>query len=257
MGRAIVREPKAFLMDEPLSNLDAKLRVQMRSELGLLHSRLQTTTVYVTHDQIEAMTLGHRVAVLKPVTAKRPDNLQQVAPPAELFHDPVNLFVAGFIGSPAMNMVNGHLEGANGEVSAVFGPYRVRVDQPALDRHPGIENHMNKDLVIGIRPGDFEDSRVAGDHPDRTMEVDVQLTEMLGSETFVHYDVAVPPVVTPDIEDLLADTGADPSSLGDSTKFEARVSSDVFVKPGERIKLIVDAAKFHFFDPASGARIGV
>jgi multiple sugar transport system ATP-binding protein len=171
MGRAIVREPKAFLMDEPLSNLDAKLRVQMRSELGLLHSRLKTTTVYVTHDQIEAMTLGHRVAVLKPVTAKRPDNLQQVAPPAELFHDPVNLFVAGFIGSPAMNMVNGHLEGANGEVSAVFGPYRVRVDQPALDRHPGIENHMNKDLVIGIRPGDFEDSRIAGDHPDRTMEV--------------------------------------------------------------------------------------
>jgi multiple sugar transport system ATP-binding protein len=257
MGRAIVREPKAFLMDEPLSNLDAKLRVQMRSELGLLHSRLQTTTVYVTHDQIEAMTLGHRVAVLKPVTAKRPDNLQQVAPPAELFHDPVNIFVAGFIGSPAMNMVNGHLEEANGEVSAVFGPYRVRVDQPALDRHPGIENHMNKDLVIGIRPGDFEDSRIAGDHPDRTMEVDVQLTEMLGSETFVHYDVAVPPVVTPDIEDLLADTGADSSSLGDTTKFEARVSSDVFVKPGERIKLIIDAAKFHFFDPASGARIGV
>jgi multiple sugar transport system ATP-binding protein len=257
MGRAIVREPKAFLMDEPLSNLDAKLRVQMRSELGLLHSRLQTTTVYVTHDQIEAMTLGHRVAVLKPVTAKRPDNLQQVAPPAELFHDPVNLFVAGFIGSPAMNMVNGHLEGANGEVSAVFGPYRVRVDQRALDRHPGIESHMNKDLVIGIRPGDFEDSRVAGDHPDRTMEVDVQLTEMLGSETFVHYDVAVPPVVTPDIEDLLADTGADASSLGDTTKFESRVSSDVAVKPGERIKLVVDAAKFHFFDPESGSRIGL
>jgi multiple sugar transport system ATP-binding protein len=116
---------------------------------------------------------------------------------------------------------------------------------------------MNKDLVIGIRPGDFEDSRVAGDHPDRTMEVDVQLTEMLGSETFVHYDVAVPPVVTPDIEDLLADTGADASSLGDTTKFESRVSSDVAVKPGERIKLVVDAAKFHFFDPESGSRIGL
>ena len=139
MGRAIVREPKAFLMDEPLSNLDAKLRVQMRTELGRLHGRLKTTTVYVTHDQVEAMTLGHRVAVLKAVTAREPNNLAQVAPPSELFYNPANLFVAGFIGSPAMNMVNGHLEGSGSDVYAVFGPHRLKVEQKALDRHPGIE----------------------------------------------------------------------------------------------------------------------
>ncbi len=256
MGRAIVREPAVFLMDEPLSNLDAKLRVQMRAELGLLHSRLGTTTVYVTHDQVEAMTLGHRVAVMKPVTPKRPDNLQQVAPPAELFHEPVNLFVAGFIGSPAMNLVNGHLESSNGEVDSVFGQHRLRVARRALDRHPGIEDHMNKELVIGIRPGDFEDSRVAGEAPERTMEVDIDLTEVLGSETFVHYFLPLAPVITPDIEELLADTGADASSLGNETKFESRISSDITVSRGDRVKLVVDTAKFHFFDPESGNRIG-
>ena len=256
MGRAIVREPKAFLMDEPLSNLDAKLRVQMRTELGRLHARLKTTTVYVTHDQVEAMTLGHRVAVLKAVTAKRPDNLQQVAPPSELFHNPANLFVAGFIGSPAMNMVKGHLEGSGGEVFAVFGPHRLKVDAKALDRHPGLEGFMNRDLVIGIRPGDFEDHRIAGEHPERAMDLKVDVTEVLGSETFVHFMVPVPPVATPEIEELLADSGADASSLGHETKFSARVSSDVAVPAGGTAGLVVDTAKLHFFDPETGKRIG-
>jgi multiple sugar transport system ATP-binding protein len=256
MGRAIVREPKAFLMDEPLSNLDAKLRVQMRTELGRLHSRLETTTVYVTHDQVEAMTLGHRVAVLKAVTQKRPDNLQQVAPPSELFHNPANLFVAGFIGSPAMNMVTGHLEGSGSDVFVVFGPHRLKVDAKALERHPGIENHMNRDLVLGFRPGDSEDARIAGDGADRTMDAQVQVTEVLGSETFVHYEVAVPPVITPEIEELLADSGADPSSLGHTTRFASRVSSDVSVPPGSSVKLVIDTAKMHFFDPESGGRVG-
>ncbi|MDH3730875.1 MAG: sn-glycerol-3-phosphate ABC transporter ATP-binding protein UgpC [Acidimicrobiia bacterium] len=256
MGRAIVREPSAFLMDEPLSNLDAKLRVQMRSELGLLHTRLETTTVYVTHDQVEAMTLGHRVAVLKPVTAARPDNLQQVAPPSELFHEPVNLFVAGFIGSPAMNLANGHLESSGDQVFCSIGEYRLLVDPRALQRHPGLENQMNKDLVIGIRPGDFEDSRIAGDVAERKMRVHVDLTESLGSETFVHFFLDLPPVVTPDILELLADSGADASSLGSQTKFQARVSSDVAVSQGDSIDLIVDTAKMHFFDPVSGLRIG-
>jgi multiple sugar transport system ATP-binding protein len=232
MGRAIVREPKAFLMDEPLSNLDAKLRVQMRTELGRLHSRLKTTTVYVTHDQVEAMTLGHRVAVLKAVTQKRPDNLQQVAPPSELFYNPANLFVAGFIGSPAMNMVTGHLEGGGDDVYVVFGPNRMKVDRAALERHPGLENHMNKDLVVGIRPGDFEDARVAGDGADRTMQAEVEVTEVLGSETFVHYAVHVPPVITPEIEELLVDSGGDVTALGDTTRFSSRVSSDVQLPPG-------------------------
>jgi multiple sugar transport system ATP-binding protein len=256
MGRAIVREPKAFLMDEPLSNLDAKLRVQMRTELGRLHTRLATTTVYVTHDQIEAMTLGHRVAVLKAVSAKRPDNLQQVAPPAELFHNPKNLFVAGFIGSPAMNMVYGELTSENGQVFANFAGNKIRLDQRALDRHPGVESYMGKQIVIGIRPGDFEDERIAGPHPDQTMEANVDVTEVLGSETFIHFNQATPPVITPDIEELLADTGGDAASLGHETKFSARVSSDVSVKHGDRARLVVDSSKFHFFDVDSGDRIG-
>jgi len=256
MGRAIVREPKAFLMDEPLSNLDAKLRVAMRTELGRLHGRLKTTTVYVTHDQVEAMTLGHRVAVLKAVTAKRPDNLQQVAPPSELFYNPANLFVAGFIGSPAMNMVTGRLEGSGSEVFAVFGPHRLKVDGKALERHPGLERFMGRDLVIGLRPGDFEDHRMAGEQPDRTMEVKVDVTEVLGSETLVHFRVPVPPVVTPEIEELLADIKADASTLGHETKFSARVSSDVAIPAGSTARLVVDTGKLQFFDLATGARIG-
>lgn len=256
MGRAIVREPSAFLMDEPLSNLDAKLRVQMRTELGLLHSRLGTTTVYVTHDQIEAMTLGHRVAVLKAVTAQRPDNLQQVAPPSELFYNPANLFVAGFMGSPAMNMVNGHIEGSGEDIDVVFGPYRLKVDPKAIERHPGFENYMNKDLVIGIRPGDFEDARIAGDGAGRSMDVDVDVTEVLGSETFIHYEVPVAPVVTPEIEELLADTGSDISSLGKTTRFSSRVSSDIGIPQGSKATVVVDTSKMHLFDPETGVRIG-
>jgi len=256
MGRAIVREPKAFLMDEPLSNLDAKLRVQMRTELGRLHARLATTTVYVTHDQVEAMTLGQRVAVLKPVSKKRPDNLQQVAPPGELFNNPRNLFVAGFIGSPSMNMATGRLESSGGAVTAVFGSHRISVHQRALNRHPGIENHMNQDLVFGIRPGDFEHASMAVDGAGRTMSVTAEVTEVLGSETFVHYRVDVSPVITPDIEELLADSGADESSLGDTSEFTSRISSDVSVGAGDSLDLVVDSAKFNFFDPDTGDRIG-
>jgi multiple sugar transport system ATP-binding protein len=256
MGRAIVREPKAFLMDEPLSNLDAKLRVQMRTELRRLHTRLVTTTVYVTHDQVEAMTLGQRVAVLKPVSKSRPDNLQQVAPPAELFHNPRNLFVAGFIGSPSMNLALGRLEGSGDSVTAMFGGFQVSVGQRALERHPGLENFMNKDLVIGIRPGDFEHASMAGDGAGRTMSVTADVTEVLGSETFIHYQVDVPPVSTADIEEMPEDSGATASSLGKTSKFTSRMSSDVAVSPGDSVDLVVDVAKFHFFDPATGDRIG-
>ncbi len=255
MGRAIVREPKAFLMDEPLSNLDAKLRVQMRTELGRLHDRLKTTTVYVTHDQVEAMTLGHRVAVLRAVTPQRPFNLQQVAPPTVLFQEPANLFVAGFIGSPAMNLVYGKVSGSGTDVFVEFASQRIRVGQRSLDRHPGLENHMNEELVVGIRPGDFEHEQIAGADPERTVEAEVDVVEVLGSETFVHFELPERPVVTPDIEELLADTGAAASSLGDTTKFAARVSSDVQVRPHERVRLVVDTGKFHFFNPADGERI--
>ena len=257
MGRAIVREPAAFLMDEPLSNLDAKLRVQMRAELERLHASLSTTTVYVTHDQVEAMTLGTRVAVLRPVSANRPWNLQQVGPPAELFNSPDNLFVAGFIGSPAMNLTYGHLEAEGDSVFAVLPNNRIKVGKDALDHHPGLENHMGEELVVGLRPSDLEAAAVAGPDPERTMVANVDVTEMLGADTYIHFMVDRAPVVTPDIEELLADTGQDSSTLGDKTNFVARVSPDIHVKHGDSVELVVDSNKLHFFDKASGNRIGV
>ena len=256
MGRAIVREPAAFLMDEPLSNLDAKLRVQMRAELERLSARLGTTTVYVTHDQVEAMTLGDRVAVLRAVSASRPYNLQQVGPPTELYDHPVNLFVAGFIGSPAMNLMYGTLESRGQEVWLKAGEYEIKVDSRSLDAHPGVEKRMGQELVVGIRPHSMEAAVVAGPDDKRTIRAEVEATEMLGAETFVHFSGKRPPVITPDIEELLADTGQTASSLGDTSKFVARVSPDTRVRRGESIDLIVDTAKLHFFDSSSGDRIG-
>ena len=256
MGRAIVREPAAFLMDEPLSNLDAKLRVQMRAELERLHGRLGTTTVYVTHDQVEAMTLGDRVAVLRAVSPAKPYNLQQVGPPSELFSRPNNLFVAGFIGSPAMNLSYGHIETVGDDVYAVLPNIRLKVDKRALDEHPGLENHTGDEIVIGLRPSSMEAAAVAGRDPERTMQAKVEVTEMLGADTYIHFTVDRSPVITPDIEELLADTGRDASSLGESTNFIARVSPDVNVKRGETVELVVDTSKLHFFDPSSGGRIG-
>ncbi len=256
MGRAIVREPSAFLMDEPLSNLDAKLRVQMRASLAVLHTRLNTTTVYVTHDQVEAMTLGHRVAVLKPVSAQRPDNLQQVAPPAELYHNPVNLFVAGFIGSPAMNMIYAVLESEGDQVFAKFANERLLLSSVALERHPGIENLMGQQLVMGIRPGEFASADRIGADDSASMMAKIQVAEVLGAETFIHFEVDTAPVITPDIEELLADTGSDISSLGDTVQFTARVDADVPVSPGSEIRLAINTEKVHFFDPESGMRIG-
>jgi multiple sugar transport system ATP-binding protein len=256
MGRAIVREPAAFLMDEPLSNLDAKLRVQMRSELERLHARLGTTTVYVTHDQVEAMTLGDRVAVLRPVSANRPYNLQQVGPPTELYDFPDNLFVAGFIGSPAMNLTYGHLEAEGDRVFAVLPNSRLEVARKAIDNHPGIENHTNKELVIGLRPSALEAASITGPDPNRTLRAPVEVTEMLGADTYIHFTVDRAPVVTPDIEELLADTGQEVSSLGSKTNFIARVSPDARVKQGDTVDLVVDTGKLHFFDKATGERIG-
>jgi multiple sugar transport system ATP-binding protein len=256
MGRAIVREPAAFLMDEPLSNLDAKLRVQMRAELERLHGRLETTTVYVTHDQVEAMTLGDRVAVLRPVSGARPYNLQQVGAPTDLFDHPDNLFVAGFIGSPAMNLVYGQLENRGDQVWVKTPNYQLVVDPRSLSAHPGIENRMNEELVVGIRPNSLEAAVVKGPDPDRTITAKVEVTEMLGAETYVHFSINRPPVMTPDIEELLLDTGQDPSTLGDTTNFIARVSPDARVTRGDEIDLIVDCAKLHFFDPKTGMRVG-
>jgi len=258
MGRAIVREPKAFLMDEPLSNLDAKLRVQMRTELSRLHHRLSTTTVYVTHDQVEAMTLGHRVAVLRPVSAKRPYNLQQVAPPTELYNNPANLFVAGFIGSPAMNMLYGTLKAeSEGRVFLEFASRRVYVERAAIEGHPGIEEYYGKEIVVGIRPDAFEDARAAANAPaERTIHITTDVNELLGSESLVHFTLPTPPVVTPDIEELLADAGSDAVALGGDSKLTARVSPDVPVPDGSDVDLVLDTAKLHFFDVDTGDKIG-
>ncbi len=256
MGRAIVREPAAFLMDEPLSNLDAKLRVQMRAELERLHDSIGTTTVYVTHDQVEAMTLGDRVAVLRAVSPSKPFNLQQVGAPTELYNHPNNLFVAGFIGSPAMNLVYGNIEGSGDDVYAVLPNTRLKVDKRAIDDHPGLENYVGKQIVIGVRPSALEAAAVAGSDPDRAMQAEVEVTEMLGADTYIHFTVHAPPVITPDIEELLADTGRDTETLGDSTSFVARMSPDVDVNRGDTVELVVDTGKLHFFDQDSGERIG-
>jgi multiple sugar transport system ATP-binding protein len=244
-------------MDEPLSNLDAKLRVQMRAELERLHNRLGTTTVYVTHDQVEAMTLGDRVAVLRAVSPRAPYNLQQVGPPTELYNSPDNLFVAGFIGSPAMNLVYGHLEAEGDRVYARLPNARILVGKKSLDKHPGLENMTGSELVIGIRPSDLEAAAVAGRDPERSMNVTIEVTEMLGADTYIHFTVDRSPVVTPDIEELLADTGQDAESLGDKTNFVARVSPDVSVNHGDSLELTIDGDKLLFFDPATGDRVGV
>jgi multiple sugar transport system ATP-binding protein len=225
MGRAIVREPAAFLMDEPLSNLDAKLRVQMRAEITRLHQRLGTTTLYVTHDQTEAITMADRVAVM------RDGHLQQLDTPAALYDDPVNLFVAGFIGSPAMNVVTASLAAADGRVTASFGPHRLTVPAAVLDRRPGARRVLASGgrVTLGIRPEDIEDAEfVAGSGPDALLDVTVDLAEPLGAETIVHFDV------------------------GSETPFTARLSPRTAVRAGHRAKLAVDVERLHLFDPVSG-----
>ncbi len=248
MGRAIVREPAAFLMDEPLSNLDAKLRVQMRSELGLLHARLGTTTLYVTHDQVEAMTMGDRVAVLKAISDVE-SNLQQIAAPRDLYDNPVNLFVAGFIGSPAMNFVYTTVNARGTATSLDFGGHSLPVDGASLPR--GVADSAGREIVLGIRPEAFEIRSAAG-ADGSSMVVDITLVEQLGSEAYVHFTVPVPPVVTADIEALLADEGADSKSLGDETKFTARINPDHAPRVGARSELVVDTSKLHFFDRETG-----
>ncbi|MCA1736471.1 MAG: sn-glycerol-3-phosphate ABC transporter ATP-binding protein UgpC [Actinobacteria bacterium] len=250
MGRAIVREPSAFLMDEPLSNLDAKLRVQMRSEIGLLQARLGTTTVYVTHDQVEAMTMGDRVAVI------RKGRLQQVDTPRNLYDFPDNLFVAGFIGSPSMNFIYGRLEEANGSLYATMGPDKVRLDRETVGKKTGLAGYAGKEIVVGIRPEMFElVAAVPSADPEQTLSVKVGLVEQLGSEAYVHFVKNSPPVVTPDIRELLADQGTDPASLGNETKFTARVDPDYAPKNGDEVKLFVETDKLHFFDKETGEAI--
>jgi multiple sugar transport system ATP-binding protein len=227
MGRAIVREPHAFLMDEPLSNLDAQLRVQMRAEIQKLQRTLGVTTIYVTHDQTEAMTMGDRIAVMRGGT------LQQVDAPEQVYRWPVNRFVAGFIGSPAMNMVNARLTRANGDLIVSFGEHSLVIGDEALAARPALRAHEGGEVVLGIRPEDLEDAAFAAEAPGRTLTTVCTLREALGSEVLVHFAA---------VED------------GSST-FIARVHPLTSARMGEPLQLVVDTARLHFFEPASGLAI--
>jgi multiple sugar transport system ATP-binding protein len=254
MGRAIVRRPQAFLMDEPLSNLDAKLRVQTRAEIAKLQNDLGTTTIYVTHDQIEAMTMGDRVAVM------RKGELQQVASPQVLYDRPVNLFVGGFIGSPAMNMVEATLVKSNGGYAVETGGQRVVLDQELVSARAGLQAYEGKKLVLGIRPEDLEDAALAKDVPsDRRIEGKVELTEALGSEIMAHFTVDAPPALTEDVKELAQDLGAEHTVEGAEerkhTTMVGRFDPRSKVKEGEIAQVAVDTRGLHFFDPESGLGI--
>jgi multiple sugar transport system ATP-binding protein len=250
MGRAIVREPEAFLMDEPLSNLDAKLRVQMRAEVSGLQRKLQTTTIYVTHDQVEAMTMGDRVAVM------RKGELQQVASPQDLYDHPVNLFVAGFIGSPAMNLLEASLERSNGEMSAAIGDQRVTLGQELLGDRPALRRFEGRKVIVGIRPEDLEDAELAPDVPeDRRLRGKVELREALGSEILAHVAIDARQAVTEDVRELAADIGADDlgPELGDPEAAGAMLVGSFAPRSGVRedegVEIAVDTRNLHFFDP--------
>jgi multiple sugar transport system ATP-binding protein len=252
MGRAIVREPQAFLMDEPLSNLDAKLRVSMRASLNQLHERLGVTTVYVTHDQVEAMTLGDRVCVL------REGVLQQVDTPTNLFDNPVNLFVAGFIGSPAMNFVNAELTRDGGTARVTFAGYDLPVPAEVFSAKQGLDDYIGRPLILGIRPSDFEDAGHSGqDWP--VMEVHADVTEELGSEINVIFAIDAPPVEHKDTADLAKDEDEDDTAIpltDNKALWTARVNARSRVRSGQTLELAVDTSRLHFFDPESGLAIG-
>jgi multiple sugar transport system ATP-binding protein len=252
MGRAIVREPRAFLMDEPLSNLDAKLRVSMRASLSQLHDRLAVTTVYVTHDQVEAMTLGHRVCVM------RDGQLQQVDTPQALYDNPVNLFVAGFIGSPAMNFIAAELVREDGP-AVTFAGFRLPLPSSALDAKPGLSGYLGREVILGVRPSDFEDASLAEASWAR-MSVKANVIEELGSEIHVIFALDAAPLQHPSISDAVAGDGeADEAATvlaGGKSMWTARVAARSRVRPGEPIELAVNTSNLQFFDPASGLSIG-
>ncbi len=254
MGRAIVRQPQAFLMDEPLSNLDAKLRVQMRAEISGIQRDLKVTTIYVTHDQVEAMTMGDRVAVI------RKGELQQVATPQELYDSPVNLFVGGFIGSPAMNLIEATVEKSNGGLAVKTGDQRIVLGDETLQKRPALRRFEGREVVLGIRPEDLEDAAIDKEAPaDRRMRGRVELREALGSEIMVHFTIEAPPAVTEDVRELARDVGdestVDAKADASHTTMVGRFSPRTEVRPGDVLEVSLDTRSLHFFDPESGMGI--
>ena len=258
MGRAIVRNPQAFLMDEPLSNLDAKLRVEMRAEIARIQRDLGVTTIYVTHDQTEALTMGDRVAVM------RGGLLQQIADPKELYDRPKNLFVAEFIGSPAMNLVVADVERADGDVWVAFGPHRLRLAPATLERHPGLSAYEGRQVVLGIRPEDMEDPTVLREtHPDSQMSVVCDIREDMGSEVYVHFNVPADPVTTREVVEALVIEDADDEEArmaaererGGGVAFIARLDRTTEARERQPLVLEVDVTRLQFFDPESGLTV--
>jgi multiple sugar transport system ATP-binding protein len=249
MGRAIVREPAVFLLDEPLSNLDAKLRVQMRADIKKIQHDLRTTTIYVTHDQVEAMTMGDRVAVM------RRGELQQVAPPQELYDRPTNAFVAGFIGSPAMNMLEGRVERGDRGVALVLGDTRLEVDEPKLGSYVG------RTVVVGLRPENLEDAALVNGTPGGRLRGRVELREALGAEVLVHFTISARQAVTEDMRELAEDIGDDRVVVqlaGDpapEATIVGRFSPHTKASQGDAVEVWVDLRALHFFDPETGSAI--
>ena len=249
MGRAIVREPQAFLMDEPLSNLDAKLRVQMRSEISRIQNELNVTTIYVTHDQVEAMTMGDRVSVLKKGV------LQQVGTPQELFEHPVNLFVAGFIGSPSMNFATTTIEESGGSLTFALGDQTLTIGDDLLEKRPAIRNYVGKEVIVGIRPQDFEDATVQSDAPDTCrIKAQLDLVEAIGTETLLHFIMNAPVAVTDEMKELAADVGGEAAedlerrAKEGRNEFVAQVDPKSKLRQGDEADLVVDISQLHFFD---------
>jgi multiple sugar transport system ATP-binding protein len=251
MGRAIVRQPQAFLMDEPLSNLDAKLRVQMRAEIGKLQRDLAVTTVYVTHDQIEAMTLGHRVAVM------RKGVLQQIAPPQELYDRPNNLFVGGFIGSPAMNFLSATVHRDGDRYTLDFGEEMLEVPDSVAVGRAALAGYVDKPIVVGIRPEDLEDAALGGSQPGRTLKAVAELVEPLGSDLMVHLSMdAQEASGIDDIAELAAETGdAGVAIAPDRATVVARFSPRSHVKVGDAVEMTVATEQVHFFDSTTGLAV--
>ncbi len=252
MGRAIVRQPAAFLMDEPLSNLDAALRVEMRAEISRLQRDLGVTTIYVTHDQTEAMTLGDLVACF------REGELQQVGAPQDLYDQPVNLFVAAFMGSPAMNLSEAGLErDGDGRVFVELAGHRLRVADELLAAQPAIEAYVGSRVIVGIRPEDMDDPGmgVDGVPADRRLPITVELREAMGAETHLHCDLPgwAPPSVSLGVPSQAVGGSADGD--GKRPQLVARVSARSRAREGDLVELSVDTSALHFFDPASGVRI--
>ncbi|MDQ3986754.1 MAG: sn-glycerol-3-phosphate ABC transporter ATP-binding protein UgpC [Actinomycetota bacterium] len=255
MGRAIVRQPAAFLMDEPLSNLDAKLRVQMRAEIARIQDDLQVTTIYVTHDQVEAMTMGDRVAVIKK------GELQQVGSPKELFSFPENLFVAGFIGSPSMNFVTSTLQRSDDSVEVEIGDQKLKVSNKVLDGRGNLKRYEGKEVIVGIRPQDFQDAALVGSDESPTLKARIDLVEALGTETLVHFEVDSPPVTTEDMKELVADIGGEEvekleqKAKEGKNEFVAQLDPKTQISAGDEVELMVDTTQLHFFDPETSLSI--